>query len=151
MKFREEMASYANTVLKVDGLEVNCRAKSYGDNLEIGEVEGASQMATGRTAGQYKTDDSEIELYADDFADLQEQLGEEFYTKVFEVTNAYEKISDQNDTKLTIDTLVKCRFFKRSADDEAGPDALTRTVGIKPLYIKWNGKNPLKKMPKGLQ
>lgn len=147
-QFRDEQISFAQATLKIDGQEYNCKAKSYGDSLEIGEVEGASQMATGRTPGQYKTDDSEIELYADDFAALVEALGGDFYKKTFEITNAYEKLGD---SKLTSDTLVRCRFTKRSASDQAGGDATTRTVGVKPLYIKWNGKDPLNPMPKGLQ
>lgn len=146
--FREENVTHAQTTLKVDGKEYNCKARNYGDSLEIGEVEGASQMATGRTPGLYKTDDSEVELYAEDFAELMEAFGPDFYKKTFEITNAYTKLGD---SKLTVDTLVKCRFTKRSAGDQAGGDALTRTVGIKPLYIKWNGKNPLNPMPKGLQ
>lgn len=149
MKFNEKMASYAQSTMHMDGQEYNIKAKSYSDSLETALVSGASQMAIGRTAGQYQAGEAEIEAYADDFAELMERLGDEFYEKDFEITNAYEKVGE---TKLTVDTLMMCRFIKREASDESGSaDALTRTLGVQPLYIKWNGKNPLKKMPKGLR
>lgn len=147
-KFREDNVTFAQAILKIDGLELNIKMKSYGDTMDIGDVEGASQMTTGRTAGQYKTDDCEVEMYAEDFAELVEKFGEEMYNKTFTVTNTYEKLGD---SKLTQDELIKCRFNKRAANDQTGPDATTRTVGFKPVFIRWNGKNPLKTMPKGLQ
>lgn len=148
MKYRAEEAAFAQTILKIDGVEYNCRAKGYGDNMEFSDVEGASQMPTGRTRGMYRTDETEIELHASDFAELQDKFGADFYSKEFTITNTYEKLGD---SKLTQDELMKVRFRSRAAADESGPDALTRTVGIKPLFIRWNGKDPLNPMPKGLK
>lgn len=148
MKFRDLELSYANAILKIDGVEYNVKAKSYGDSIAFTELEGASQMSVGRTAGQYTTDESTLEMYISDFAELVDKFGEEFYTKTFTVTNTYEKIGD---TKATIDTLVACRFTKRTANDSSGGDALTRSVTVKPVAILWNGKNPIKNMPTGLK
>ncbi len=150
MKFSTDTdaISFAQTTFKIDGVEYTIKTISYGDSLERGDVEGNSQMVLRQTKGMYKTDDSAVDMFADDFAALIKKLGAKFYSTSFPVTNAYQKIGD---SELTIDTLVGCRFTKRSASDSSGADALMRNVGIKPRYIKWNGVNPLENMPTGAQ
>lgn len=148
MKFdpNNDKIAFAQTTLKADGLELSCKQVSYGDSIEYADIEANSQMSLGTTAGVYRTDEGTLEIYADDFAELMEKYGPEFYSKRFEITNAYQKLGD---SKLNIDTLVAVRFVKRSANDQTGPDGLSRTVAIKPFYIKWNGKDPLPNMPTG--
>ena len=144
-----DVQSYANCTLTIRGKEYAAKAVSYGDNVERAEVEGASRMSLGQTQGSYKTDEAIFELFGPDFDRLMQDVGDGFYDlEPFEITNAYETLGQ---TKMTTDTLVKCRPLKRTANDQAGIDPLSRTVTLKPLYIKWAGKNPLKVMPKGLQ
>lgn len=150
MKFRDVMTSYAQSILKIDGVEYSIKTKSYGDNVEFTDVDGSSAVSVGRTQGMYKTDEASIEMHADDYADLIEKFGEQFFLKAFTVTNTY--LVTGTDSKLSQDELVRCRFTKRAASDSSGAEALTRTLSIKPLIIRWNGKNPLpaEMMPKGI-
>ncbi|MDV6376369.1 hypothetical protein [Deinococcus arenicola] len=149
MQYREEATSYAQAIMKLDGQEYAIKTKSYGDSVESTDIEGSSMMSIGRTQGAYKTDETSIEMYADDFAELIERFGEQFFLKTFTVTNTYMPASG---SKLKQDELVRCRFTKRAASDSAGSDATTRTLSIKPVLIRWNGKNPLPAalMPKGI-
>lgn len=148
MKFSidDDAIAFAQSTLKVDGKEYSIKTSSYGDSVERADVESNSQIAIAQTAGMYKTDDSALDMFADDFGQLMEDFGDKFYTKSFEVTNAYQK---RGSSKLTIDTLVGCRFTKRSASDSSGADPMMRNIGFKPRYIKWNGKNPFPNMPAG--
>lgn len=148
MKFdpNNDKIAFMQTTLKAAGMELSCKQVSYGDSMEFAEIEANSQMSLGTTSGIYRTDESTLEIYADDFADLMDKHGEKFYSTRFEITNTYEKLGD---SKLSIDTLVAVRFVKRSVNDQTGPDGLTRTVAIKPAYIRWNGKDPLPNMPAG--
>lgn len=149
MKFRDTMTSFAQSILKIDGVEYSIKSKSYGDNVEFMDVDGSSAVSVGRTQGMYKTDEVSVEMHADDYADLIEKFGEQFFMKTFTVTNTYVV---EGDSKLKQDELVRCRFTKRAASDSSGADALTRTLSLKPLIVRWNGKNPLPDalMPKGI-
>lgn len=139
--------TFARVTINIgDTKEVLCKSISYGDSIESSDIEGNARMSLGRTDGQYKTDEGSVELYADEFAVLVEALGDKFYEQTFEISVAYEKLGE---SKLTADTLVSCRFTKRSSNDQSGSDGLTRSLSFKPMYIKWNGKNPLSKMPTG--
>lgn len=144
-----DMVSYANCTLTIRGKEYAAKAVSYGDSINRSDVEGASRMSLGQTQGSYTTDEATFELYASEHDRLLADVGEGFYdVEPFEITNAYEKVGT---TQMQTDTLVKCRPVKRTGSDSAGSDAMTRTLTVKPLYIKFAGKNPLKPMPKGLQ
>lgn len=138
--------AFGRVTIKVDGQEYMARTISYSDNMEFSDVEGNARMSAGTTDGVYKTDEGSLEVYAEEFAEIIEAFGEDFYGKRFEIGVAYEK---QGSSKLTQDTLVKCRWTKRAANDQAGPDGLVRPMSFKPAYIKWNGKMPLKNMPAG--
>jgi len=140
--------SFSQTTMKIDGIEYTVKTVGYGDSVERSDVEGNSQIVLRTTRGMYKVDDGSLDMYADDFADLMEKLKATFYEVSFTLTNAYQVVGD---SKLTIDTLVGCRFTKRSASDSAGADALTRNLGFKPRYIKWNGYNPFSNMPAGAE
>lgn len=149
MKYLGDVHSYANCTLMIGGEEYAAKAVSYGDNVERGEVEGASRMTMGQTQGAYKTDEATFELFGPEFDRLMGKHGDGFYDiEPFTVTNAYEKVGEST---MQTDTLVKCRPLKRTASDQAGVDPLARTLIVKPLYIKFAGKNPLNPMPKGLQ
>lgn len=144
-----DVQSYANCTLTISGKEYAAKAISYGDNVERGEVEGASRMSLGQTQGAYRTDEATFELFGPEFDRLMADFGDGFYdVKPFEITNAYEKVGESS---MTTDTLVKCRPLKRTGNDQAGMDPLTRTITVKPQFIKFAGKNPLNPMPKGLQ
>lgn len=148
-KYIGDMQAYANATLTMRGKEYAGKAVSYGDNIERADVEGASRMAVGQTQGGYKTDEAVIELFGPEFDRFMADVGEGFYdVEPFEITNAYEKVGENT---MQTDTLVKCRPVKRASNDQAGIDPLTRTITVKPRYIKFAGKNPLKPMPKGLE
>ena len=128
--------------------DIYAKSIQYGDSMERAEVEGNGQIAAGVTAGMYKTDEAQIELYAEEFAALLEQFGDGFYSKPFTVTVSY--VYDDGKGVLKSDVLKACRWTKRAAN-QTGADALTRTLSYKPHWIEWNGKRPLSKMPAGTQ
>ena len=138
--------TYARIKIEVDGKEYLCKSVSYGDSIERSDIEGNAQMSLGVSDGMYKTDDGEIAVFADEFAELVMAFGDKFFEKNFDVSVTYEK---KGSSQLTKDELKGCRFTKRAVSDEAGADALSRSVGFKPAYIKFNGQNPLSKMPDG--
>lgn len=138
--------TFARVVIKVDGAEILAKSIQYGDGMEFADVEGNSQMSLGTTDGQYKADEASMELYADEAAELIETLGDKFFEKVFTVSVAFEK---SGSSKLSQDELVGCRMTKRAVNDQSGSDALTRTFSFKPSYVKFQGKNPVSKMPTG--
>jgi hypothetical protein len=137
--------TYSRVTVKIKGKEYLAKSIAYEDSMAFGEIEGNSQMSLGTSDGMYSTSEQQIDFYADEFAEIMDDFGDGFYDERFEVTCAYEK---SGDSKLTIDTLVACRWTKRMATN-TGSDALTRSLSYKPHYIKWNGKNPLKRMPTG--
>ncbi|MFC5846737.1 hypothetical protein [Deinococcus petrolearius] len=138
--------TFARLTVTVGSTEILLRSISYSDSMERGDIEGNARMSLGVTDGMYRTDEGEIEVYADEFAVLMDAFGDGFYEKSFDVSVAYEKIGSST---LTKDEVIGCRWTKRSSSNETGPDALTRSLSYKPLYIRWNGKNPLSKMPDG--
>jgi hypothetical protein len=120
------------------------KAVDYSDSIEYSEIEGNARMSLGTSEGMYRTDEASMELYLAEFDEVQDTFAEKMYSKRFTVTAAY-TIGGKTRT----DTLVGCRWVKRTASNQTGADALTRTLPFKPAYIKWNGKNPLEKMPAG--
>ena len=138
--------TFARIKIEVDGKEILARSISYGDSIERGDIEGNARMALGVSDGMYKTDEGELTVYADEYAEIVDAFGDKFFEKDFDVSVAYEKLGS---SKLTKDELIGCRWTKRGVSDEAGGDALTRTLGFKPHYIKMNGRAPLSKMPEG--
>jgi len=143
-----EAASFVHTTLKIGNVEYTVKTYSYGDSIERGDVDGNSRIVLAQTAGIYKTDDSSLDMFADDFALLMDTVKATFYEASFTITNAYQK---HGDSKLTIDTLLGCRFTKRGASDSSGSDPLMRNIGFKPRVIQWNGHNPFSQMPTGLK
>lgn len=147
--------TYAQVRLTLGSVrDVFAKSVSYGDSMEFADVEGNQQMAAGTTAGMYKTEESSIELYLDDYAQLLEEYGENFYRQTFEVTVAYEyAAAGIGAGKMQADVLVGCRWTKRSSSYQTGSDGLTKSLSFKPLYVKEGGKNPLPSaaMPTGTQ
>lgn len=142
--------TFARVTIHVDGKEILCKSISYGDSVERGDIEGNARMALGFSDGMYKTDDGEITVYAEDYATIIDAFGDKFYDKSFSVSVTYDAGTPAGGGgKLTKDELMGCRWTKRGATNEAGGDALTRTLGFKPAYIKMNGRAPLSKMPTG--
>ncbi|MCD0156012.1 hypothetical protein [Deinococcus sp. 6GRE01] len=137
---------FAQIRVEVDGKEILLKSVSYGDAMERSQIEGNAQMSLGMSAGMYKADDGEIEVYADEFAELVEAFGEKFYTKPFDISVTFEP---EGTTKLTKDEIIGCRWNKRGVSDQTGSDALTRTLGYTAAYVKFGGKNPLPNMPDG--
>lgn len=140
--------TFAQVRVEVKGLEILVKSVSYSDSMERSQIEGNAQMSLGVSAGMYKAEDGEIEVYADEFAELVEAFGDKFYTQSFDISVAFAN-ENQGAGKLTNDKIIGCRWTKRGASDQAGSDALTRTLGYTPSYIQWNGKNPLPTMPNG--
>lgn len=138
--------TFARIKIEVDGAEILVKSISYGDSIERSDVEGNARMALGVSDGMYKTDDGELSVYADEYAEIVDKFGDKFYEKDFDIAVTYEKLGS---SKLTKDELKGCRWTKRGVSDESGADAVTRSLGFKPAYIKMNGKNPLSKMPDG--
>ena len=138
--------TFARVTITIDGSEYFAKSISYSDGMQFSEVEGNAQMSLGTTDGMYAADEGTIELYADEFAAIIDKHGDKFYEKSFDVSCAFEK---KGQSKLTKDEIIGCRWTKRSANDTSGGDGLTRSLSYKPRYIKWNGKNPLSKMPQG--
>lgn len=138
--------TFARIKVEVDGKEILLKSISYSDSMDRGQIEGNAQMALGVSEGFYKSEEGEIEVYADEFAELVEAFGDKFYEKSFDISVTYEK---EGSSKLTKDEIIGCRFTKRGASDQGGADALTRKLSYLPMYIRWNGKNPLSKMPTG--
>jgi hypothetical protein len=134
--------SYMNIVQKLDGEEYNPASVKYNDALERSMVEGNHPVPFGYTDGTYKAEGS-LELFMEDFNALQDKYGEEFYKKSFDVVVQY---AIDGGSTIT-DTLVGCKFKKRERDHSRGSEALKVTLELDVLYIKWNGKNPFKKMP----
>lgn len=147
--------SYAQVRLSVDSIrEIFAKSVSYGDGMEFADIEGNQQMAAGTTAGMYKADEGTLELYLDDYAELLELFGDEFYRKTFTVSVAYDyAAAGRSDGKLQADELIGCRFTKRGSNYQSGSDGLTKSLGFKPMYVKEGGHNPLPSaaMPTGTQ
>lgn len=138
--------TFARIKVEVDGKEILLKSVSYSDSMERSDIEGNARMALGVSDGMYKTEEGEIEVYADEFAEIVETFGDKFYDKDFDISVTYEKLGQ---SKLTKDEIIGCRWTKRGSDNQAGAEALTRKLSYKPSYIKWNGKNPLSNMPEG--
>ncbi|THF70503.1 hypothetical protein E7T06_07300 [Deinococcus sp. Arct2-2] len=137
-------AGFASLVLNVDGKEFLVKSVSYSDGIDRGQIEGNARMSLGVSEGMYKAEESTLELYLAEYDEVMDAFADEFFNKAFTVTAAFESAG-----KTRTDTLVGCRWTKRSSDNQSGPDALTRSLSFLPQYIKVNGKNPLKKMPTG--
>lgn len=127
--------------------ELLLKSVSYGDSMERGDIEGNAQMSLGVSAGIYKADDGEIEVYDDEYRQILEEFGDEFYDREFDITVTYEHANKPGD--INTDVLVGCRFTKRGVSHSSGTDALTYTLGYKPAYVKFGNKAPLKNMPTG--
>lgn len=138
--------TFARVTITVDGSEILVKSISYGDGIQFGDVTGNAAMSLGTTDGAYAADEGSLDVYADEFAEILEKFGTKFYSKTFDISVAYEK---KGSSKLTKDELIGCRWTKRGGNDQAGGDGLSRTLGFKPAYVKFNGKNPLDKMPTG--
>lgn len=152
---KDPALTFAQVRLTIDdNREIFAKSVSYGDGMEFADVEGNQQMAAGTTAGMYKTDEGTLELYLDDYADLLDAFGDEFYRQTFTVSVAYEYANvGRNEGKLKADILYGCRFTKRGSNYQSGSDGLTKSLSFKPLYVAEGGHNPLPSaaMPTGTQ
>lgn len=150
---KSDTIGFADIVLKLDGEEYYAKSISYGDSMEPGDVRGNSSMALGTTRGEYQTDTGDLELFAENFYALVEKHGNLFYVKKIPIITVTYNFLDENgnprDPKN--DELVGCKLTKRPAN-HSGADALTYTVGVKPMFVRWDGKDPLPPhlMPKGM-
>lgn len=138
--------TFARVVITVDGSEILVKSISYGDGIQFSDVTGNAPMSLGTTDGAYAADEGTLDVYADEYAQILEKFGTEFYRKSFDISVAYEK---DGSSKLTKDELIGCRWTKRGVNDQAGGDGLSRTLGFKPAYVKFQGQAPLKNMPTG--
>lgn len=136
---------FASIKITVGTTEVLVKSISYGDSMDRGDIEGNAQMALGVSEGMYKADEATMDLYMDDFDHLVDNMPNGWYETEFEVII----VIGEGASKTRTDTLKGCRMTKRAASDQSGPDALTRSVSFKPIYISVNGKYPLKNMPQG--
>ncbi|GGR00301.1 hypothetical protein [Deinococcus ruber] len=136
---------FASIKITIGTTEVIVKSISYGDGMDRGDIEGNARMSLGVSEGMYKADEATADLYMDDFDALMDAMKDGYYEDSFEVV----VVIGEGAGKTRTDTLKGCRMTKRAASDQSGPDALTRSVSFKPLYITVNGIAPLKNMPTG--
>lgn len=136
--------TFAQIRLTVDTVkEILAKAIDYADGVEFADVEGNAAMAVARTAGIYRADECTLEVFLDEYKQILDAFGDEFFTKPFEVNVAYDYSGLNSEYKISNDVLMGCRFTKRASSNQAGPDALTRTLSFKPMWIKSDGHLPL--------
>ncbi len=128
----------SSVVLTIFGEEWPFKEINYSDELKPGEVEGSGAQLAGRTRGKYKAEGS-LTMFKRHAVSLIDKIGDGFMEAEGDIVVVYH--NDDGKGVIT-DTLRSIRFTKNE-NKISGSDAVEHAFDLFPMYIKWNGKNPL--------
>jgi hypothetical protein len=117
---------------------------TYSDSLEPGEVRGTSAQLLSRTRGEYKSEAS-ITFYKGGAEEIREELGDGFLETEIDIVVTRQELEMSTIT----DTIVKCRIKKTESGSQSGSDPNEEKWELHPMYILWNGWNPIVGLVKG--
>ena len=120
---------------------------SYSDNLEPGKVRGTRAQPLGHTRGNYESEAS-FTMNKRRFYQMIAKFGPNgdgngFKEHVFSISVSH---TDDDGKGFITDTIVGCRITQHEDSSSEGGDPINVQVTIAPLYILWNGLNPLVNM-----
>lgn len=116
----------------------NIQSLNYTDELEPGELRGASSKVQGRTRGEYSASGS-MALYKPDVQTLLATLaalGQGGYMEaVFDITAVYR----EGVAAIVTDSLIGCRITSIEDDHSTGNEALQVTLNLHIMELARNG------------
>jgi hypothetical protein len=134
--------SWASIEIQVGTKKIRgCKAVSYKNTMEPGEVRGTGVQVLGRTRGDLKSEGS-LELFLAEYQELIDELsadGTGFLEKSFDITVSYSEAS----SPIITDKLIGCRLKGGDKGFSQGTDALSVKCDLSIMYIIENGKHPI--------
>jgi hypothetical protein len=112
---------------------------SYRDGLEPGVVPGTRAIPMGMTRGKYEAEAS-LTMNKRRWQKYVASKGDGFLERVVPVSISHR---DDDGYGMITDELVGARVTKVEDSSSEGGDPINVQITLKPIYIKWNGVNPL--------